>query len=74
MDPWRVLAAVLVVSLSVLFALLFTHRRRRIRYLLRNRLTPLRVLSDEATPIDRWLPWGIVGVVVVVALAVLAFV
>ena len=73
-DPGRVLATVLVVSLSVLFAALFNHRRRRIRYLLRNRLTPLTVFNEEPTPIDGWLPWGIVGVVVVVALAVLAFV
>lgn len=73
MDPWRVLAAVLVAILLVLFAALFTHRRRRVRYLLRNRLTPLRVPGEEPTPIDGWLPWGVVGVVVVVALAVLAF-
>ena len=73
MDPWRVLAAVLVVILSALLAALFFHRRRRVRYLLRNRLTPLRVPMDEPTPIDGWLPWGVLGVVVVVALAVLAF-
>lgn len=73
MGPWRLLAAVLVVGLSVLFAVLFTHQRRRIRFLLRNRLTPLTVLSEEPTPIQRGLPWGIVGVVVVVTLAVLAF-
>lgn len=74
MDPLRLLAAVLVVSLSVLLATLYAHRRRRIRYLLRNRLTPLRVPSEEPTPIDGWLPWGMLGVVVVVALAILAFV
>jgi hypothetical protein len=73
MGPWRLLAAVLVVGLSVLFAVLFTHQRRRIRFLLRNRLTPLTVLSEEPTPIQRGLPWGIVGVVVVITLAVLAF-
>ena len=71
-DPWRVLAAVLVVILSVLFAALFAHRRRRVRYLLRNRLTPLRVPSEELTPIDGWLPWAIAAVVVVVALAIAA--
>ena len=74
MDPWRVLATALVVSMSVLLAALFAHRRRRIRYLLRNRLTPLRVLSEEPTPIDGWLLWAVVGVVVVVALSILAFV
>ena len=73
MGPWRPLAAVLVVGLSVLFAVLFTHQRRRIRYLLRNRLTPLSVLSEDSTPIQRGLPWGLVGVVVVITLAVLAF-
>ncbi len=73
MGPWRLLAAVLVVGLSVLFAVLFTLQRRRIRYLLRNRLTPLRALSEEATPIQGGLAWGIVGVVVLIALAVLAF-
>ena len=73
MGLWRLLAAVLVVGMSVLFAVMFTHRRRRIRYLLRNRLTPLTVLSEELTPVDRWLPWAIVGVVVVITLAVLAF-
>ena len=74
MDPLRVLAAVLVVSLSVLLAALYAHRRQRIRFLLRNRLTPLRIPSAEPTPMDGWLPWGIVGVVVVVGLAILAFV
>lgn len=73
MDPWRILAAVLVVILSALLAALYTHRRRRVRYLLRNRLTPLRVPMDEPAPIAGWLPWGVVGVAVVVALAVLAF-
>jgi hypothetical protein len=73
MGPWPVLAAVMVVGLSVLFAALFTHQRRRVRYQLRNRLTPLTVLSEERTPIERWLPWGLLGFVVVIALAVLAF-
>jgi hypothetical protein len=73
-DPWRILAAVLVVSMSILFALLLTLRRRRIRYRLRNRLTPLRVLSEEPAPIDRWLPWLILSVVVVVTLVGVAMV
>lgn len=73
-EPWRVLAAVLVVSLWLLFAVLFTQRRRRIRYLLRNRLTPLRLLGEEPTPIDHWLPWAIVGLMVVVSLAALALI
>ena len=55
------------------FAILFTHQRRRIRYLLRNRLTPLSVLSEEPPPMQRGLPWGLVGVVVVITLAVLPF-
>lgn len=46
MGPWRTFAAVLVVGLSVLFTVLFTRERRRIRSLLRNRLAPL-VLSEE---------------------------
>ena len=53
--------------------MLFTHQRRGIRYLLRNRVTPLTVLSEEATPVQRGLPWAIVGVVVVITLVVLAF-
>ena len=71
--PWRPLAAALVVGFSVLFAVLFARQRRRIRYLLRNRLTPLSVLSEELTPIQRALPLGLLAVVVVVTLAVLAF-
>ena len=74
MGPWQVLATFLVVGLLVLFAALFTRQRLRVRYQLRNRLTPLTVLSDERTPIDRSLPWAVVGVVVVVTLAVLAFI
>lgn len=73
MGLWPLLAAVLVVGLAVLFALLLAHQRRRIRYLLRNRLTPLSVLNEEPTSVQRGLPWAIVGVVVVIALAVLAF-
>jgi len=73
MGPWSVLAASLVVGFAVLFALLFLRQRRRIRYLLRNRLTPLTVLTDESTPIERLLPWGVVGLAVVVSLVVLAF-
>lgn len=73
MAPWRALAALLVVSLSVVFAVLFIQQRRRIRYLLRNRLTPLTALSDMPTRIERWLPWAIVSVGVVVALVALAF-
>lgn len=72
MGPWPPLAAVLVVGLSVLLAVLFSHQRRRIRYVLRNRLTPLSVLSDEPTAIQRRLTWAIVGVVVVITLVVLA--
>lgn len=71
-DPWRVLAALLVVALCMLFAVLFTYQRRRIRFLLRNRLTPLTVSRGAPSPIDRWLPWAIAGAVVVVSLAVLA--
>ena len=73
MTVWRSVAAVLVVSLSLLFAALFIQQRRRIRHLLRNRLTPLTTVSDVPTPMERWLPWGIIGVAVVVALVVLAF-
>ena len=73
MGLWPLLAAVLVVGLAVLFALMLAHQRRRIRYLLRNRLTPLSVLNEEPTPVQRGLPLAIVGVVVVIALAVLAF-
>ena len=73
MALWRSLAALLVVSLSLLFAVLFIRQRRRIRYLLRNRLTPLSALTDVPTPVERWLPWGIIGAGVVVALIVLAF-
>ena len=73
MGPWRPLAASLVVGFSVLFAVLFARQRRRIRYLLRNRLTPLSVLSEELTPIQGRLPLGLLAVVVVVTLAVLAF-
>ncbi len=72
MTLWRGLAALLVVTLSVLFAALFIRQRRRIRYLLRNRLTPLSILSDVPMPMERWLLWGIIGVGVVVALVVLA--
>ena len=74
MGPWQVLAAFLVVGLSAVCAALFTRQRRRIRYLLRNRLTPLTVPSDEPTPFGVSLLWAFVGVVVVVTLAVLAFV
>ncbi len=73
MGPWSVLAALLVVGLAALFALLLIRQRRRLRYLLRNRLTPLTVLTDEPTPIEHWLPWGIVGLAVVISLGVLAF-
>ncbi len=73
MGPWHVLAALLVIGLSVVFAALFTRQRRRIRYQLRNRLTPLTVVTDDRVPIQRSLPWAVAGVVVVVALAVLAF-
>ncbi len=73
MVPWRVLAALLVVGMSVLFAVLFIQQRRRIRYLLRNRVTPLTVVTEAQTPIQRWLPWGALGVVVVLTLAALAF-
>ncbi len=73
MGPWQVLAAFLVAALLVVFAALFTRQRRRVRYLLRNRLTPLTVLSDEGSPIERSLPWAVFGVVVVVTLAILAF-
>ncbi len=73
MGLWRALATLLVVGLSVLFAVLFIQQRRRIGYLLRNRLTPLRAPSDVPAPMERWLPWGIIGVGVVVALVVLAF-
>lgn len=72
MGPWSGVAAVLVVALAVLFAVLFIRQQRRIRYVLRNRLTPLTVLTDEPAPIERWLPWGVVGLVVVVGLSVLA--
>ncbi len=73
MALWRSLAALLVVGLSLLFAVLFIQQRRRIRYLLRNRVTPLTALSDVPTSVERWLPWGIIGVGVVVALIVRAF-
>lgn len=62
----------LVVGLAVLFTVLFTRQQRRVRYVLRNRLTPLTVLTDEPAAIERWLPWGVVGLVVVVGLSVLA--
>ena len=73
MGPWSVLAALLVVGLAALFAVLFIRQQRRIRYVLRNRLTPLTVLTDEPAPIERWLPWGIVSLAVVVGLIILAF-
>lgn len=73
MALWRSLAALLVVSLSLFFAVLFIQQRRRVRYVLRNRLTPLTALSDVPIPVERWLPWGIIGIGVVVALIVLAF-
>lgn len=72
MGPWSGVAAVLVVGLAVLFAVLFIHRQQRIRYVLRNRLTPLMALTDEPAAIERWMPWGVVGLVVVVGLSVLA--
>ena len=62
----------LVAGLAVLFAVLFIRQQRRIRYVLRNRLTPLMVLTDQPAPVERWLPWGVVGLVVVVGLIVLA--
>ena len=73
MVPWSGVAAVLVVGLAVLFAVLFIRQQRRIRYVLRNRLTPLMVLTDEPAATERWIPWGVVGLVVVVGLAALAF-
>ena len=73
MGPWSVLAGVLVAGLATLFALLFIRRRQRIRYLLRNRLTPLTVPTDDPTPIERWLLWGVIGIAVVIGLGVLAF-
>ncbi len=73
MGPWQILAALLVFGLSVVFAALFIQQRRRIRYQFRNRLTPLTVPTDESRPMERTLPWAVVGVVVVVTLAVLAF-
>ena len=69
---WRLLAALLVAGLSALFAVLFLHQRQRVRYQLRNRLTPLTALDDQPTPTERWLRWGILGVVLVVTLAMLA--
>ena len=74
MGAWSVLAALLVVGWAVLFAVLFVSQRRRVRYQLRNRLLPLNaVLNDGPTPIERRVRWAIVGVVVAVTLAVLAF-
>jgi len=69
---WRLLATSLVAGLSVLFAVLYLLQRRRVRYQLRNRLTPLTVLNDQPAPIERRVRWGIVGVVLVVTLALLA--
>ena len=73
MAPWRVLAAVLVMGLSLMFVAVFIQQRRRIRYALRNRLIPLRVMSETETPIQRWLPWSVLGMAVVLILAALAF-
>ena len=72
MGLWSILAVLLVVGLAVLFAVLFIRQQRRIRYVLRNRLTPLTVLTDEPAPIERWVPWGLVGLVMAVGLRVLA--
>jgi hypothetical protein len=59
--------------MSGLFAALFVHQRRRVRYQLRNRLMPLSILVDERTPLERRVRWSIFAVVVVVVLAVMAF-
>jgi hypothetical protein len=72
LGPWPFVAALLLAALSVVFAALLIHQRRRTRYLLRNRLTPLTVLSDEPAPVERWLLWLLIGAVVVVTLSVLA--
>lgn len=70
---WRLLAAFLVVAMLGLFAVLLIQQRLRIRHQLRNRLTPLRLLVDQPAPIERRVRWSILGVVVVVVLAVMAF-
>lgn len=70
---WRLLASFLVVGMSGLLAGLLLHRRRRVRYQLRNRLMPLTPLVDQPAPIERRVRWVIFGAVVVVILAVMAF-
>ena len=70
---WRLLAGLLVVGMSGLWAARFLHRRRRVRYRLRNRLMPLTRLVDQPAPIERRVRWVIFGAVVVVILAVMAF-
>lgn len=70
---WRLLAALLVVGMSGLLAGLLIHRRRRVRYRLRNRLMPLSALVDQPAPIERRVRWVIFGAVMVVILAVMAF-
>ena len=70
---WRLLAALLVVGMFGLLAGLFGHRRRRVRYQLRNRLVPLIPLVDQPAPSERRVRWLIFGAVMVVILAVMAF-
>ena len=73
MGAWALLAGLLVVGLSLILGGLFVSGRRRVRYQLRNRLTPLTVLDYQPAPIERRLQWYILGAVALVTLAVLLF-
>ena len=73
MGAWPLLAGLLVVGLSLVLGGLFISGRRRVRYRLRNRLTPLTVLDQQPAPIERRVRWYILGAVALVTLALLIF-
>jgi len=62
------LATILLGVMVVAFVALFLARRARTRYMLRNRLTPLRTTDAQPGPSGRWLPRALLGVAIVAGL------
>jgi len=66
------LATVLVGVMVLAFVALSLVRRARTRYMLRNRLTPLRIMDVQPGLSGRWLLRALLGVAIVTGLIAVA--
>ncbi len=66
------LATILLGVMVVAFVAVFFERRARTRYVIRNRLTPLRVMDEQPGLSHRWLPRALLGAAIVAGLIAVA--